>query len=100
MDFPQSTRVGMAAALGLAIVMPVLYFTESREVASAEPLAIEQTVEQTAATAVPELPLPSPAVPPAPKILRYFEVLAGCTHSFVGACVNIRSRPCTQDPAV
>lgn len=87
METTQSTKVGIAAGIGLLIVMPILYFTADRPVA----------VVSTMAAAVADVLQPAPESAPLPQ---YIEVLDGCAPHFEGACVNVRSRPSVDAPSV
>ncbi len=91
MEFNHSGRVGLAAAIGLAIVMPLLYFTADHSMVVATANAVEQ-VAAAANEAVHEI-LP-------PKPVEYFEVLESCAEHYEGACVNVRTGPGTEYPAV
>lgn len=87
METTQSTRIGLAAAVGLVIVMPLLYFTSDHpiEVATNMVAAVVDATE--------------PVVQETPPV-QYMEVLDGCAAHFEGACVNVRSRPSVEAPAV
>lgn len=94
MDFIQSNRVGLAAGIGILIVMPILYFTADHPIASGI-AATERAVEHVAAAATDAV---AAIVPP--QQVNYLEVLDGCAPHFEGACVNVRSGPSIEYPAV
>ncbi len=97
MEFTQQGKTGLAALVGLLIVMPILYFTSDHPVASS--VAVVQHVQKQLASAASEV-VTAIVTPPAPTPVNYIEVLDGCAAHFEGACVNVRAHPSVSAPAV
>ncbi len=99
MEFSQQGKIGFTALVGLVIVMPILYFTSDRpqEIIAA---STEEASEQVAAAGSDEsfAREPAPILPPQP--LDYIEVLDSCAPHYEGACVNVRTGPGVEYPAV
>lgn len=96
MTYAHVYRIWIAVGVGLAVVMPLIYFTTPRK-ADTPFVVIEMPEQQTASVAAaPEFVLP----PETPEQVQYIEVLNGCASGFEGACVNVRSGPGTEYPVV
>ncbi len=97
MKFNETNRIGLAVGIGLLIVMPILYFTDSRPIAS-KVTAVEDAAKHVAAAANDRIEAGDARILPEP--VQYLEVLDGCAEDFGGACVNVRPKPSTDYPAV